>query len=53
MGRCFLVAFSHAYYHGNANGYFLVLVCIVLPRLYKRGLKQVFKFVETQAEKWS
>ena len=34
----------------SCYGYFLALVCIYFPRFYKRGLKQVFKFLQTHAK---
>ena len=53
MSRCFLVTLSHDYYYVHVYVYFLASVCISFPRFYKRGLKQVFKFVETHAKKMS
>ena len=51
MGRCFLVASSHASYYVHVNEYFLISVCIFLTRFYKPGVKQAFKFLESHVNK--
>ena len=47
MGRCFLMASSHASYYVHVNEFGMH----ILTRFYKQGLNPVFKFVESHVKK--